>query len=197
VRLRSSKRPGAVGRKHGSKAFAGDLMQFRVAASAPVDETTDHEHGAELRALPEWALQAQAAADALTGNPATSHTWRIDIGSGLKPTWLINGRTFQPAYADAQAELGEVVTWRLKNGTAIGHLLHLHHTDFLMLKRNGKRPPEYERCLKDTFFLNPFDEVVVAGRISDHPGKYVVHCHMLDHEDHGLMSQFEVVDPAP
>ncbi len=29
--------------------------------------------------------------------------------------------------------------------------------------------------------------------MSDYPGKYVVHCHMLDHEDHGLMSQFEVV----
>ena len=38
------------------------------------------------------------------------------------------------------------------------------------------------------------DEIVVAGHFSDYTGKYVVHCHMLDHEDHGLMSQFEVVD---
>jgi len=33
----------------------------------------------------------------------------------------------------------------------------------------------------------------VAGKMSNHRGKYVVHCHMLEHEDHGLMSQFEVV----
>jgi FtsP/CotA-like multicopper oxidase with cupredoxin domain len=34
--------------------------------------------------------------------------------------------------------------------------------------------------------------------MSDYTGKYVVHCHMLDHEDHGLMSQFEVVEaPNP
>ena len=65
-----------------------------------------------------------------------------------------------------------------------------------MLSRNGKRPPASERCLKETFFLDPRDEVVVAGRFSDHLGKFIVHCHMLDHEDHGLMSQFEVVEPA-
>ena len=35
--------------------------------------------------------------------------------------------------------------------------------------------------------------LLIAGRFSDHAGKYVMHCHMLDHEDHGLMSQFETV----
>jgi spore coat protein A len=75
----------------------------------------------------------------------------------------------------------------------VAHLLHLHHTDWYMLKRNGRTPPAHERCLKETFFLDPYDEVIVAGKMSDFTGKYVVHCHMLDHEDHGLMSQFEVV----
>ena len=37
--------------------------------------------------------------------------------------------------------------------------------------------------------------MIVAGKMSDYIGKFVVHCHMLDHEDHGLMSQFEVVEP--
>ena len=44
-------------------------------------------------------------------------------------------------------------------------------------------------------FLDPGERVVVAGHFSDFTGKYVIHCHMLDHEDHGLMSQFEVVAP--
>ena len=35
---------------------------------------------------------------------------------------------------------------------------------------------------------------MVAGHFSDYTGKYAIHCHMLDHEDHGLMGQFEVVD---
>ena len=41
--------------------------------------------------------------------------------------------------------------------------------------------------------LEPGDRIVVAGHFTDYTGKYVIHCHMLDHEDHGLMSQFEVV----
>jgi spore coat protein A, manganese oxidase len=65
-----------------------------------------------------------------------------------------------------------------------------------MLSRNGRQPHPWERALKETFFLDPRDDVVVAGHFSDHLGKFVVHCHMLDHEDHGLMSQFEVVDPS-
>ncbi len=91
------------------------------------------------------------------------------------------------------ARLGETVTWELRNETAVAHLIHLHHTDWYMLSRNGRRPPPWEACLKDTFFLDPHERVVIAGRMSDYTGKYVVHCHMLDHEDHGLMSQFEVV----
>ena len=71
--------------------------------------------------------------------------------------------------------------------------MHLHATDWYMLSRNGKRPPPYEQCLKESFLLEPDDTIVVAGHFSDYTGKYVVHCHMLDHEDHGLMSQFEVV----
>jgi FtsP/CotA-like multicopper oxidase with cupredoxin domain len=71
--------------------------------------------------------------------------------------------------------------------------IHLHHTDWYLLARNGRRPAPWERCLKETFLLQPDDRLLVAGRMSDYVGKYVVHCHMLDHEDHGLMSQFEVV----
>ena len=121
--------------------------------------------------------------------------WTISVEGGIRPRWLINGATFDPAEVDRTAEIGEVVTWRLRNNTKIAHLMHLHHTDWYMLRRNGATPPAHERCLKETFLLDPFDEIVVAGKMSDYTGKYVVHCHMLDHEDHGLMSQFEVVEP--
>ena len=79
-------------------------------------------------------------------------------------------------------------------------MMHPHHTDWYALERSqgsdppGPPPPE-EDCLKETFFLDPFESITIAGKISDYTGKYVMHCHMLDHEDHGLMSQFEVVEP--
>ena len=72
-------------------------------------------------------------------------------------------------------------------------MMHLHHTDWYLLARNGKPPPPWEDCLKETFFLYPGERILLAGHFSDYTGKFVVHCHMLDHEDHGLMSQFEVV----
>ena len=113
---------------------------------------------------------------------------------GFPPSWQINGRTFDPSYADHRPRLGTVETWRLVNATEVAHLFHLHHTDWYLLARNGKPPPPYERCLKETFFIDPGDELARSpGRFSDYAGKYVVHCHMLDHEDHGLMSQFETV----
>ena len=56
-------------------------------------------------------------------------------------------------------------------------------------------PPPTRDCLKETFFLDPLESITIAGKVSDYTGKYVLHCHMLDHEDHGLMSQFEVVAP--
>lgn len=185
VRLVSARRPGAGG--FGSKPFVGDLMEFRVSDEARADGTAKLAHGDPLRPLPGWVAEA---------SPTHSHEWKIEVEGGIKPRWLINGRVFDPSYADATAALGEVVTWKLTNATSVAHLLHLHHTDWYMLKRNGATPPVHERCLKDTFFLDPHDELIVAGKISDYTGKYVVHCHMLDHEDHGLMSQFEVVPAA-
>ncbi|MGI8945090.1 MAG: multicopper oxidase family protein [Thermoleophilaceae bacterium] len=183
VRLHSTSRGGHHDAR-GSRAYVGPLMEFRVGSRRRADRTSVP---ARLGPLPAW----------LAGAPARpSHTWRLTVSNGIRPRWLINGRTYDPAFVERTVELNRTVTWELRNDTAVAHLLHLHHTDWYMLSRNGRRPRPWERCLKDTFFLDPGDRLVIAGRMSDYLGKYVVHCHMLDHEDHGLMSQFEVVAPA-
>jgi FtsP/CotA-like multicopper oxidase with cupredoxin domain len=162
----------------GSKPWVGPLMQFRVGRAA-VDRT---EVPPALRPLPSW----------VAGAPTTPQKeWRMTVGSGFSPSWLINGRTFDPGYVEHRAELGTVETWKLVNATRVAHLFHIHLTDWYLLSRNGKPPAPAEACMKETFFMDPGEELLVAGRFSDHAGKFVVHCHMLDHEDHGLMSQFE------
>lgn len=179
VVLASVRRAGGPD-KLGSRTYVGPLMQFRVGKRVR-DETPVP---AELRPLPDW----------VGGAPATpSKTWMISIGGGFVPRWLLNGRTFDPAYVEHTARLGTVETWKLVNDTNVAHLLHIHHTDWYLLSRNGRTPPPWERCMKETFFMDPGDVLLVAGRFSDYAGKYVIHCHMLDHEDHGLMSQFETV----
>jgi FtsP/CotA-like multicopper oxidase with cupredoxin domain len=179
VELRSVARRGGPNAL-GSKTYVGPLMQFRVGKPL-VDDTSIP---AELRPLPAWVAEAPASPD---------RSWSVTIGGGLLPSWQINGRTFDPDFVEARPKLGTVEAWRLSNETKVAHLMHPHHTDWYMLSRNGKPPPAHEACLKETFFLDPGDDVLIAGRFSDYTGKYVMHCHMLDHEDHGLMSQFETV----
>jgi FtsP/CotA-like multicopper oxidase with cupredoxin domain len=179
VVLQSARHKGSGG--IASKTHVGPLLEFRVGAAAE-DQTSVP---ASLRPLPEWVAKA---------SPTPQRTWVFTVSSSLVATWLVNGETFDPARSDAFPKLNTTETWELYNRTAVAHAIHMHHTDWYMLSRNGKRPAAAEDCLKETFLLEPGDRVVIAGHFSDFTGKYVIHCHMLDHEDHGLMSQFEVVE---
>jgi spore coat protein A len=178
VQLVSASRGGH--KSLGSKPYVGPLMEFRVGDRLDDPSVVFP----ALRALPAWVADAR---------PTPQKSWEISISKGLIPSWLINGKTFDPARSDAFPVLGSTETWEFVNRTKVAHLMHIHSTDWYMLSRNGKPPPPWEDCLKETFFLDPGDRIVVAGHFTDHLGKFVIHCHMLDHEDHGLMSQFEVV----
>jgi FtsP/CotA-like multicopper oxidase with cupredoxin domain len=179
VVLQSAKRKASRG--IASRTHDGPLLEFRVGERA--DDPTSVP--SSLRPLPDWVARASATPD---------RRWEFTISKGLVPSWLINGKTFDPARSDAFPKLGTTETWELHNRTAVAHTIHMHHTDWYMLSRNGKRPAAAEDCLKETFLLEPGDRITVAGHFADFTGKYAIHCHMLDHEDHGLMSQFEVVE---
>jgi spore coat protein A, manganese oxidase len=180
VELRSAARGGGKDGP-GARTYNGALMLFRVAPGRVSDRTRVPR---SLRPLPAWAKDASRRPD---------RTWTISIGGLFKTTWQINGRTFNPARADAFPVLGTTETWEVVNRSAVAHTMHMHHTDWYLLARDGKPPPPWEDCLKETFFVHPGERILVAGRFADYTGKYLIHCHMLDHEDHGLMTQFEVV----
>jgi spore coat protein A len=185
VELRSGPHGGR--NPKGARAYVGALMQFRVDRERLPDRTRVPRR---LRPLPAWATRARGRRD---GKP--DRTWEVTVGGLFKTTWLINGRTFNPARADAFPVLGTTEVWEVVNRTAVAHVMHLHHNDWYLLARDGKPPPPWEDCLKETFFVFPGERILLAGRFTDHLGKFVIHCHMFDHEDHGLMSQFEVVPP--
>jgi spore coat protein A, manganese oxidase len=180
VELRSGPRHGARN-PLGAHCYSGALMQFRVDSARLPDKTRVPR---KLRPLPAWTKRATRA---------PQRRWEISIGGGFSTSWLINGRTFNPARVDAHPKLVSVETWELVNHTNVAHMMHMHLTDWYLLSRNGKPPPPWEDCLKETFFLYPRERILVAGHFADYTGKFVIHCHMLDHEDHGLMTQFQVV----
>jgi spore coat protein A len=188
IELRSSGRH-AGGNPAGARTDAGALMQFRVGTARVADSTRIP---LRLRPLPEWAEKAGRRAERDRGREP-DRLWEITVGGLFKTTWLLNGKTFNPARSQAFPALGTTEEWEIFNHTAVAHLMHIHHTDWYLLSRDGRRPPPWEDCLKETFFVYPGERIRLAGHFSDYTGRFVIHCHMLDHEDHGLMGQFEVV----
>jgi FtsP/CotA-like multicopper oxidase with cupredoxin domain len=66
--------------------------------------------------------------------------------------------------------------------------VHLNH--FQVISRNGSAPGPYDTGWKDTVDLRPAEAIEVAVRFTDYPGKYMMHCHNLEHEDMAMMADF-------
>ena len=112
--------------------------------------------------------------------------------------WVINDRTWDPGRVDERCEQDEIDVWELENKSGGWfHPLHIHLVDFRILDRNGQPPFPWERGPKDTAYIGENETVRVLGQFGPHKGKYMVHCHNLVHEDHDMMTQFEVGTGGP
>ena len=88
--------------------------------------------------------------------------------------------------------------WEITN-KGWDHNFHIHNAAFTILDKNGELPPEYERGRKDTVFIPSGTKVRLAvefGSYSDPETPYMYHCHLLYHEDSGMMGQFVIVEPG-
>jgi FtsP/CotA-like multicopper oxidase with cupredoxin domain len=108
----------------------------------------------------------------------------------------INGRSMSKSRVDVQVPLGSVEIWEIRNATPLAHSFHIHDIQFRVLDRDGDPPLSNERGLKDTVLVDPGSTVRVIAEFADfadpqHPHMY--HCHILEHEDAGMMGQFVVV----
>jgi len=113
-------------------------------------------------------------------------------GEGM--AFTINGRTFDPERTDAIVKLGSVEEWEIVNGggmmMAFDHPFHIHTNTFQVLNQNGKSPPF--QAWKDTVNVPMGESVRVRIPFQDFPGRTVYHCHILDHEDLGMMAVVEM-----
>jgi len=103
---------------------------------------------------------------------------------------LINGRSMDLARVDVRAPLGATEIWEVENLVGMDHPFHLHGFRFQVLDRNGV--PEPYRSWKDVVNVPRHETVRFIVRYDDYPGKWMFHCHILDHEDHGMMGVLEV-----
>jgi FtsP/CotA-like multicopper oxidase with cupredoxin domain len=112
--------------------------------------------------------------------------------------WVINGQEFDPNRIDARPRLGDVEIWHIQNQLALGvggmdHPVHVHLVNFQILDRNGAKPAPYEAGWKDTVLVPRGEEVRVIMPFEGFRGKYIMHCHNLEHEDAAMMTNFEVM----
>lgn len=154
----------------------GQLMQFRVTR----DLTDNSSVPTKLRALP--------ALDATSVATRTFEFGRERVGG----RWTINDQVFDPERIDVQPALNTTETWTLTNKSGVPHVIHIHDVDQQLVSRNGVAPAKYE-LMKESWQLGIGETVVVKLRFTDNLGKFVFHCHILEHEDSSMMGQFEVV----
>ncbi len=115
-----------------------------------------------------------------------------EVGDG----WGINGQQMDMDRIDHTINLGDTERWTLTVGDGT-HAFHVHQTLFQILEINGEPPPPEDSGWEDTVLVTEDREVVIAARFntySDPDIPYMFHCHILDHEDLGMMGQFTVVE---
>jgi hypothetical protein len=152
-----------------------------------------------------WAFAFTPCPPGEAGTPgATTTTTAPAICS------TINGQVFDPNALPAVAPtLGDVQDWTLENDTAGPHPFHIHVNSFQVLQisdpNSGNLVPYNAPGLEDTVTI-PAQQtiggqvkpglVVIRNRFLDYPGWFVFHCHILSHEDDGMMLTVEVLKPG-
>lgn len=112
----------------------------------------------------------------------------------------INGKTMDMTRIDEVMVAGSTEIWEVTNAREeMYHNFHVHGIHFEVLEVNGEKVPDYLKGLKDTIYLPPKSKVKLIARFenySDDKYPYMYHCHILMHEDMGMMGQFLVVEPG-
>ena len=158
-----------------------DVMRFVVARkereeSAVPDRLSDM---SEFEALEETAAMP-------------TRRFRFTQSAGGDGTmWTINGKPFDPERIGARPALGSAEVWEFV--TDVHHPVHLHLAHFKVLSRQGRRSLPKDAGWKDTVDVPPGQIARVLCRFEGYRGKYVFHCHNLEHEDMMMMANFEVV----
>jgi len=100
--------------------------------------------------------------------------------------FFINDQQFDPNRVDAPVTLGTTEEWTVTNSSQEQHPFHIHVNDFQVISVNGEA---YDaRSWQDTVVLPVGGSVVMRMRFRSYTGQYVFHCHILAHEDHGMMA---------
>jgi FtsP/CotA-like multicopper oxidase with cupredoxin domain len=154
---------------------AGEIMRFHVARREHDDS-----------AIPQFLTQLPPPDESQAVATRTfDFSYRRADG-----TWTVNRKPFDRDRMEANPRLGTSEIWELRSD--FSHPLHLHLVQFRVLSHSG-RPRPYDAGFKDTIDLAPGEVARILVNFSGYRGRYVFHCHNLEHEDMAMMANFEVI----
>lgn len=183
--LSPAKRFDVLLRDEDGKPWA--LVETRDAGSLRIPVTVSGEAGAE----PVFASDAPSPPD--LSRRAPDAVVAVGTDRMMDPsTWTVNGAAYDMERESDPIAVFKRGTWvkvRFMNGTPMSHQMHLHGMFMTVIARDGK--PVSQAYRQDVIVVRPNESVDVAV-LADNPGDWVIHCHNLEHEEHGLMTKIRV-----
>jgi len=140
-----------------------------------------------------WPIGSAMATKTLTFTPTVMGP------TALQNPFLINNTSYDMMVMNYSIPLDNIEIWTLTNSSPIAHPFHIHDVHFYITEINGAAPPLNKRGLKDVVLVPAQQTIKFITKFEDfcdpmYP--YMYHCHMLTHEDDGMMGQFLVTCPA-
>jgi len=177
--LKSLSFPGGGGMMGGTQGAQMNLMRFYVDGAATGNATLP---AALVPFTPYQSAVAQRTRVFTLAMAGMVHT--------------INGQLFSMPRVDFSVPFGDLEIWEYRNTSTQFHPMHAHAALCQVLSRSSvaQLPPE-DTGWKDTVLVNPNETVHVLVRFDSHAGVFLHHCHNLEHEDSGMMQNFEVLPP--
>ncbi|MFE7429196.1 multicopper oxidase family protein [Streptomyces sp. NPDC057545] len=108
--------------------------------------------------------------------------------------FYINGRTFDANRTDFTSTLGTVEAWTIRNDSDEDHSFHLHTDHFQLMSTNGKAE-DLSHSVYDTVNIPRRGSIVIRVHFTHFTGRTVLHCHILNHEDMGMMAVLDILPP--
>lgn len=191
----------AMDMSNGFNGMRMDIMRFDVST----DVTDDVTLYSALPAEADINTQRLTAADATKTRNFVMSMAMGDMGGDMNGgaqggmagmNFVINGKAFDMSRVDELIELaqGDTEIWSIKNMTPMAHPFHAHAIQWQILDRNGVAASGTDLGWKDTVLVQPGETVNFIGRFDPaiNTGDYMYHCHILEHEDNGMMGVFRI-----
>jgi FtsP/CotA-like multicopper oxidase with cupredoxin domain len=178
----------------GAAAAGGDIIKFRV----------DPAKAAIVTALPKKLIDVPPLDQSMVAFRRQFLLNDMMMGAGMMmggpgfgrgnrrsgPVMAINGQAFDMERIDVTAKRGTMELWEI-GSQMMAHPFHVHGTQFQILTLNGRTPPLHMRGWKDTVLVSREAQILVPlSQPASRERPFMFHCHILEHEDAGMMGQY-------